>query len=105
MDVELLGLRVIKGKKELYQEQVPKEVQFTVKCVAYKFHESSSEMKLRKKLIEFKTLALVLRGQDIQGQLSQIYDLEKLRFKSEHSEGFEDMSFEDNPHVIFLTNK
>lgn len=65
LDVELLGLRVMKGKKELYNENVPKEVQKIVKCIAYKFHESSSEIKLRKKLLEFKTLALVLRGQDI----------------------------------------
>jgi hypothetical protein len=55
----------MKGKKELYNENVPKEVQKIVKCIAYKFHESSSEIKLRKKLLEFKTLALVLRGQDI----------------------------------------
>jgi len=39
LDVELLGMRVIKAKKELFQDNVPKEVKKTLKCVAYKFHE------------------------------------------------------------------
>ena len=69
----------MKGKKELYNENIPKEVQKIVKCIAYKLHESllsiesSSEIKLRKKLLEFKTLALVLRGQDRAGYLGTTF--------------------------------
>lgn len=66
-ELELLGLRVINAKRELYLDCVPNEVQKTIKCIAYKFHELATELKLRKKLDEFKTVALVLRGQDVQG--------------------------------------
>ena len=67
LDVELLGMRVVNAKKDLFKTTAPEEVQKLFKCIAYKFHELSSELKLRRKLIDFKTLVLVLRGQNLQG--------------------------------------
>jgi hypothetical protein len=57
-----LGLRFINAKKQIYLDSVPLGVRDVVKSVALKFHQSSKELKLRKKIKEFKTLALVLRG-------------------------------------------
>ena len=62
LDFELLGLRFINAKKQIYLDSVPLGVRDVVKSVALKFHQSSKELKLRKKIKEFKTLALVLRG-------------------------------------------
>ena len=67
LDLEVLGLKVIRAKKELYKDVVPLEVQKIIKSVAYKFHEVSDEIKLRRKLVDFSTFALVLRGQNVQG--------------------------------------
>lgn len=85
-------------------ESVPVEVQKTVKCVAYKFHELSTDIKLRKKLDEFKTLVLVLRGQDVQGQLDKIYDRQKMKFIPEVVRGLDVVDYEATPHALFLTN-
>ena len=67
LDLEVLGLKVIRAKKELYKDVVPLEVQKIIKSVAYKLHEVSDEIKLRRKLVDFSTFALVLRGQNVQG--------------------------------------
>lgn len=61
-DFELLGLKVINGNKQLYKDSVSIGVINTLKAIACKFYESSNDLKLRKKVKEFKTLALVLRG-------------------------------------------
>lgn len=53
---------------------------------------------------EFKTLALVLRGQDVENKIGSIYDREKMKFTEEAGPGLEEMSYETNPHVVFLTN-
>lgn len=53
---------------------------------------------------EFKTLALVLRGQDVEKKIDSIYDREKMKFTEEAGAGLEEMSYETNPHVVFLTN-
>jgi hypothetical protein len=104
LDLELLGLKVVNAKKELYLNTVPKEVQKILKCIAHKFHELSTEIKLRRKLIEFSTFALVLRGQNVQGQIDRVYDRERLKFKQEFLAGLEDFSFEATSQVVFLTN-
>ena len=65
LDLEVLGLRMINAKKELYHLGVPVEVKSIIRQVAYKFHESATGIPLRKKMIDFKTFALVLRGKDI----------------------------------------
>lgn len=104
VELELLGLRIINAKRELYLECVPAEVQKTIKCVAYKFHELATELKLRKKLDEFKTLALVLRGQDVQGQLDKIYDRQKMKFLPDVVSGLDAVDYEATPHALFLTN-
>jgi hypothetical protein len=82
-------------------------VQKLFKCVAYKFHELSSELKLRRKLIEFKTLVLVIRGQNLAGQIDKIYDCEKLKFRPEFSQakGIDEMSYQGTPHTLFLLNQ
>jgi len=53
---------------------------------------------------EFKTLALVLRGQDVEKQIDSIYDREKMKFTEEVGAGLEELSYEANPSVLFLTN-
>lgn len=67
MDVELLGLKIVHAKKELYFGNVPEEVQRTIKSVAFKFHELATDLKMRKKMLEFSCLMLVLRGQNVEG--------------------------------------
>lgn len=86
LDAELLGIRLINAKKDIFKTTASIEVQKLFKCVAYKFHELSTDLKLRQKLIDFKTLVLVLRGQNLQGQVDKIYDLEKLKFRPEFSQ-------------------
>lgn len=105
LDFELLGLRVINAKKELYLGHVPIDVKNTIKSVACKFHEVSQDFKLRKKIRDFKTLALVLRGQDVENQIDSVYDREKMKFIDETSIGLGEISYETTPHVVFLTNK
>lgn len=105
LDLELLGLKVVHAKKELKKDSVPEEVRKTLKCIAYKFHEVTTEIKQRRKLIEFTTFALVLRGQNVQGQIDMIYDRSILKFKHDFIAGLEDFSFEATPHVVFLTNE
>ena len=83
MEVELLGIKVVDAKKQIYFDNVPKEVRHTFKSVAYKFHEDSKEFKLRKQISELKCIVLVLRGQDVEGQIDSVYDREKLRFRQE----------------------
>jgi hypothetical protein len=61
-DFELLGLKVINGKKQIYKDTVSISVINTIKAIACKFHESSNDLKLRQKIKDFKTFALVLRG-------------------------------------------
>lgn len=51
---------------------------------------------------EFKTLALVLRGQDVEKQIDSIYDREKMKFID--GNGLEELSYSANPAVLFLTN-
>jgi len=67
MDVELLGTKVVRANKDLYFDNVPREVRKAIKSVAYKFYEENVEFKLRKKIGEMSCLMLVLRGQNIEG--------------------------------------
>lgn len=59
---------------------MPRDVRHVFKSIAFKFYEVYPELKLRKKISEFKTLVLVLRGRHVEANLSKIYDKEKLRF-------------------------
>lgn len=56
-------------------------------------------------MAEFKTLALVLRGQNAEGELDKIYDREKLTFRATLAEECDDLPFETAPHVVFVTHK
>lgn len=103
-ELELLGLRVIHAKRELYLDCVPEEVQKIIKSVAYKFHELATELKLRRKLGDFRTLALVLRGEDVQGQLDKIYDRQKMKFLPDVVSGLDAVDYESTPHTLFVTN-
>lgn len=80
---EVLGSKVLDTKKEIYSELVPREIRHLFKSVAFKFYEVYPELKLRKKISEFKTLVLVLRGRHVETSLSKVYDKEKLRFSSD----------------------
>ena len=102
--MELLGLKIVRAKKDLYFDNVPAEVQSTIKSVAVKFHELSSEIKLRNKLIDFSCLMLVLRGQNIEGKIDKVYDREKMKFRPTEVMGMEDLSYKSTPHVVFVTN-
>jgi hypothetical protein len=77
---ELLGLKIVKAKKHFYLDTVPLEIKNTIKSIAFKFHEHNSDLKLRKKMFEFKSLVLVLRGRNIENTIDSIYDREKLKF-------------------------
>lgn len=104
LDLEVLGLRMINAKKELYYPEIPVEIKTLIRQVAFKFHESATGIPLRKKIMEFKTLAIVLRGQDIQGSIDKIYDRERMKFRPECTEGLDDMAFQGTPHTLFITN-
>jgi hypothetical protein len=77
---EVLGLKIIDTKKEIYNELVPREVRHVFKSIAYKFYEVYPELRLRKKICEFKSLMLVLRSRHVEQTLTKVYDREKLRF-------------------------
>ena len=62
LDVELLGMRFVKARKEIYGKEMPRKVEDLVRSVAYKFHEGADDEAMRRKINEFKTLVLVLRG-------------------------------------------
>ncbi len=56
------------------------EIRTLFKKIAYKFYDGYSDLRLRKKIIEFKTLALVLRGRNVETNISKVYDRETLKF-------------------------
>ena len=97
---ELLGAKIVNAKKQIYNELVPVEIRTLIKKVAYKFYEGYQDLRLRKKIAEFKTLALVLRGRNVENCLSKIYDREKLKFI-----GSDLTMFEGMPQGIFQTNR
>lgn len=59
---------------------MPRDVRHVVKSIAFKFYALHPELRLRKKISEFKTLVLVLRGRHVEHALGNVYDREKLRF-------------------------
>ncbi len=77
---ELIGLKIMNAKKEIYNELVPVEIRTLFKKVAYKFYEGYTDLRLRKKITEFKSLVLVLRGRNVDFNISKIYDRETLKF-------------------------
>ena len=50
LDLEVLGLRMINAKKELYYPEIPVEIKTLIRQVAFKFHESATGIPLRKRL-------------------------------------------------------
>lgn len=76
------------------------EIRTLFKKIAYKFYEGNQDLRLRKKITEFKTLVLVLRGRNVENNLSKIYDKETLKFTSNELGIFEGM-----PQAVFLTNQ
>lgn len=96
---ELLGLKVINAKREIFLEAVPNDIKTAFKSIAFKFYEHHPDLKLRKKLVEFKTLALVLRGRNVEHSIDAIYDREKNKFIADFG------LYEATPQVLFLTNQ
>ena len=75
MQCDLLGIRLVKCSKELFFENVSSEVKQTLESVAYKFHEQAQdEIKMRRKVGQFRCLMLVLRGNDIEHLIEKVYD-------------------------------
>ena len=70
----MLGLKLIDAKREVYNELVPVDVRVLIKKIAYKLHSGAPDLRLRKKITEFKTLALVLRGRNVEAHISKIFD-------------------------------
>jgi hypothetical protein len=56
---------MVNCKKSVYTEQVPLSIKKIFKQVAYKFYEYCTDLKLRKKIVYFKSLVLVLRGRNV----------------------------------------
>jgi hypothetical protein len=86
---ELIGIKLINAKREIYNELVPVEIRTLFKKLAYKFYESYPDLRLRKKITEFKTLALVLRGRNVENSVGKIYDRERLKFLNNDATAYE----------------
>ena len=97
----MIGIKLLNCKKDIYNELVPLDVRTIVKKIAFKFYQAHQDLKLRKKIIEFKTLVLVLRGRNVEPNLEKIYDKEKLRLITSNEEL--DL-IEATPNVVFLSN-
>jgi hypothetical protein len=54
-----------------------------MKCVASKFYALHTEIDLRYKIFNFKSIMLVLRGRNVENRINTFYDQERLQFKSE----------------------
>ena len=80
---------MINAKREIYNELVPVEIRTLFKKLAYKFYESYPDLRLRKKITEFKTLALVLRGRNVENSIGKIYDRERLKFLNNDATAYE----------------
>jgi hypothetical protein len=65
---ELLGMRLVDLRKNLFFQEVPLQVQHLFKSVAYKFnqHHMNNEIQMRRKMFSSKTIVLVLRGMDVE---------------------------------------
>ena len=97
---ELLGCKIVDAKKQIYSELIPLNIRTMFKKIAFKFYEAHTDLRLRKKISEFKTLALVLRGRNFEENISKIYDKERLQFLNKEVAGFEGL-----PQAIFVTNQ
>ena len=63
---ELLGIKLVDCKKQIFNDFVPLSIQKMFKEIGYKFYEYENELKIKKKILEFKTLVLVLRGRNVE---------------------------------------
>lgn len=97
---ELIGVKIINAKQEIYSELIPVNIRTLFKKIAYKFYENQPDLRLRKKITEFKTLVLVLRGRNVENTLGKFYDKERLQFLNSDISSFEGL-----PQAIFLTNQ
>ena len=77
---------------------VPRDVRHCFKSIAFKFYEHYQEYRLRRKISDFKSLVLVLRGRNVDQTLDKVYDREKLRFISDLG------NYDSTPQALFLTN-
>lgn len=95
-------MRVIIAKKDIYHELIPVQQRTLIKKIAYQFYQyGNQDLGLRKKIVEFKTLCLVLRSRNVEKKLDLMnYDRETLRFKGDNL-----FEFSTSPQVMFLTNR
>ena len=82
MDVEILGCKLINSKRDIFVQGVSEEVISFIKGIGIRFNQVSSEVKFARKIANFESIVLLLRGQDIEGQIDKIYDRQKLKFLS-----------------------
>jgi hypothetical protein len=82
---ELIGLKIVNAKREIYNELVPTEIRTLFKKIAFKFYDGNPDLRLRKKISEFKSIVLILRGRNVDASIGKIYDRERLRFINSES--------------------
>lgn len=104
MQCELLGTRVVDAKKNLYKQNVSSKVLETVKKVAYQFNSEHDDLKIRRKIGDFKFVIAVIRGRNIEGTLEKIYERDIMKFKREVDLGLEELHYKTMPSVLFMTN-
>jgi hypothetical protein len=90
----------LNAKREIYNELVPVQVRQIVKKVAFKFYSGLPDLRLRKKISEFKSIVLVLRGRNIEHNINKIYSLDDLTFKLQEFD-----IYSGTPKALFLTNQ
>ena len=73
-------MKIINARRQIYSELVPREVRTIIKKIAFKFYESYPDLKLRKKVLEFKSLMLVMRARNVEQKIEKIYDKIRLKF-------------------------
>lgn len=62
LKAELLSIRMVRANKDIYNQNISDEVKHIFKQVAHKFNEDATNLKLRKKIHDFKCILLLIRG-------------------------------------------
>lgn len=99
---EIVGMRMVDMRKNLFYSEVPSAVQHLFKSVSYKFnrHHLLDEIKMRRKMFSFKTFVLVLRGMDVENRIDEVYNRETLKFTK-----LDVCAIDTSAQALFLTNQ
>ena len=104
LKAELLSIKVVRASKDIYNQNISVGVKHIFKQVAHKFNEDSTNLKLRKKIHDFKCIMLLIRGQSLEAAIDKTYDRSTFHFKNDVVPGLEEFQYKPTPHVVFLTN-